>query len=120
MIGKAIYSLLSSVGRLEPMRVLQAVAEPYMVYQVISNSPSDTKSGVSKLDVVRLQVSVFGNTYAEVDALATTVRTTLDRYRGTKVNTVIDHIVFENEVDMFDDGAAYYHRAVDFFVRVKK
>jgi len=119
VIGKAIKSLLASAGDIYPHRATQGASLPYVTYRVISNGPTDTKEGVSELDVVRVQVDSFATTYSACATLSDTVRSTLDRYRGTVQTIVIDKIVFEGEADMYDEDAEVYQRSQDFFVRIK-
>lgn len=119
MIGKVIYSLLSGVGSVFPTRAPQGQAFPYIVYHVISDAPTDTKDGASELDVARVQISVFASTYASAVSLSDSIRSTIDRYRGTVESVVVDKIVFENEMDNYDEDAEVYHRSQDYFIRIK-
>ena len=120
MIGKVIKSLIGALGKVYPLRAEQGSAPPYIVYNIVSNTPTNTKDGVSELDVWRVQIDVFGTTYAECVSLSDSIRTTLDRYRGTVASVDVDKIVFENENDGFDDEAEYYHRSQDYFIREKR
>ena len=120
MIGKVIKSLIGSLGTVYPLRAEQGAAAPYIVYNVISNNPTDTKTGASLLDTWRVQIDVYGSTYAQCVSLSDSIRTTLDRYAGTVQTVKVDKIVFENENDGFDDDAEYYHRRQDYFIREKR
>lgn len=119
MIGKAIANLLLSVGTAYPMKAPQTTALPYIVYHVISNDPTDTKDGVSELDVARVQIDSYAATYSAAATLSDSVRSTLDRYSGTVQSIVIDKIVFENENDIYDEDAECYRRSQDYFIRIK-
>jgi len=119
MIGKVFHSLASDVIALYPKRTSQGKGTPYGVYTKVSDNPSDTKSGVSTLDVDRVQVTIITDTYAEGVTLSDSLRTVLDRYRGTVQGVVVDKIVFEDERDMYDDKAEKYMRSQDYFTRIK-
>jgi len=119
MIGKVIAALLTPLGKTYPMRAKQGQAAPYMVYTVISDRPTDTKEGPSELDVKRVQIDTYAATYAECMTLMASVRSTIDRYRGTVQSVVVDKIVFENEQDFYDNEAELYRRSQDYFIRIK-
>lgn len=120
-MGEAIYDLLDGVTtRTYPNKAPQGTVLPFLVYTVVLTSPNDTKDGVSDLDVIRIQVSVFSNTYANAQTLAGSVRTALDRYSGTIQSVVIDSINFEGETDLYDEEAQVHHKALDFSIREKR
>jgi hypothetical protein len=64
MTGKAIYALLTAstdvtdlVGtRIFPDMATQKAAYPFVVYSVEATEPSDTKDGVSGLDIVEVSI----------------------------------------------------------------
>lgn len=116
MIEDDVYTLLASCGTAFPVVAKQSQQLPYMVYSVVSNNPSNHKDGVSRLDVSRLQVDIYGLTYSSVLTLYQAVRTALDSYSSGN----IQHITFDNYTDLFEDSAESYHRAVDFMIRVKR
>ena len=70
-VGAAIYSLLvndSAVSALVGTRIYPELAEegasaPYVVYSVVSNTPSDTKDG-TPIDEAQLEIFSVGSTYA--------------------------------------------------------
>ena len=90
-IGKAIYNILVGTALIEarvdtrifPMIAPQTSAFPFIVYDVNSVDPSDTKDGASDLDTISTMVSVYSKTYAEASILASLVRNALDRKSGT-------------------------------------
>lgn len=104
-IGKAIYGILSAnvgvsalVGtRIYPDLAVQDTAFPFVVYQIEGTAPSDTKDGVSKLDMVDFSVMAYAKTYTSAQDIASACRTALDRYSGT-VNAVnVDSIKFKDQ-----------------------
>ena len=120
MIGKVIYSLLSGEDEpIYPVRAIQGQDFPFRVYHVISDTPTDTKDGVSELDVARVQIDHYATSYLGAVEMSDTTRSTIDRYRGTTEGIVVDKIVFEGENDMFDNDAEVYKRSQDYFIRIK-
>ena len=126
MIGSAIKSILSGVtqyvggGRIPANRGSQ-----WIIYNIISSLPHNTKDGASDYDKYRFQIDSYARTYSAVDTLAASVRSTLDEYSGTSESVVIDHIFFEGEfdsVEFIEEGEAredYFRRSQDYIICVK-
>jgi hypothetical protein len=120
-VGGAIYALLTGsapvtaeVGtRIYPVFRPQGSALPAVVYTEISTTPSDTKSGPSDVDAVRVQIDVFSATYAQA------VRAVLDKYMGTAGGVVVDGVRFENENQTVDPTEEIYRRSADYLFRIK-
>jgi len=101
MIGAAIYSILSgNVGvsaligtRIYPDIAPQNVAYPFAVYSVNGTLPTDTKDGVSPLDVIDLGVVVYAESYDATQTIAKAIRTALDAkpagtYSGVSLQSI--------------------------------
>lgn len=99
-VGKAITYLLSNgtsgvtpyPDYAEP-EVFDNTNEEYVTYQVQGTDPSDTKSGVSLVDEVEVDIILFGKSYSSLLSLADKVRADLDRasygtYNGVELNGV--------------------------------
>lgn len=120
MIGPILQSLIGGTYKVFPGRATQTEHTPFVVYSVLSVDPSDTKQAASGLDQYRVQLNVYSEQLAEVEAIATAIRAILDNYTGTIGTTVIDKIRFMLEVDLFDDQAQYYCKATDYKIRIKR
>ena len=119
MIGSSIVSLLSGVtAKVYPLVAPQGTAYPYVVYQIISDVPTNDKDGRSRLDTYRLQLTAWG-AGADVETLAASIRSTLDRYRGTNNSNVIDKIIFDGINDLYDEDSEFIGKAIDFLIRIK-
>ena len=116
MIEDSIYTLLAAVGTVSPLITRQTQQKPYMVYKILSNTPTLQKDSSSRLDVMRLQVSVVSTTAKATGTLYEALRTALDRY----ANGSIQHIVYDNHYDDFDETSESYIRIVDFMLRIKR
>ena len=90
-VGKAIYYLLSNYTDLTDIvgtRIFPEVAEqdsalPFVIYSVISNEPSDTHEGPSKLDIAQVDVVMYNTDYSGLVDMGVAVRAALDRVTGT-------------------------------------
>jgi len=116
MIGKSIYSLLNANAALValvgndasgglkcyPMIAPQETEMPFLIYETVSNNPTPTKDGASKVDKLNIQITAFDNDYDNLYAIIEKVRSVLDNYRGTNLTNVINHIVFDGRQDAYD------------------
>lgn len=117
MIGKVIYGILNSVeADVYPSIAPQGTAFPYITYQVISQTPNHTKGADSDLDVYRVQINVFSNSYAEAITLKESVRTNLDYYTGTIESIQVDRVRFDNEQEFYSEELRVYHIATDYLI----
>ena len=127
--GLAIYNILITdvdVSNVVVRRVFPNVAKngttfPFIIYDVESESPTDTKDGVSKLDEDFVMVSCYCKTYSEASDLAQKIRTALDRKTGTFGGIEIQSIQYNGYNDLFDDNTSdegVYRKALDFKLRI--
>ena len=124
-VGAAIYSLLvndSAVSAIVGTRIYPELAEegasaPYIVYSVVSNTPSDTKDG-TPIDEAQLEIFSVGNTYAAANDLADKVRAALDRKSQIVVGTVtVQSIHYTNEVVEVSEKRDLYISGQDYTTR---
>jgi len=126
MVGSAIKSILSGVTQyVDGGRIPANRGSQWIIYNMISSLPHNTKGGASDYDKYRFQIDSYARTYSAVDTLAASVRSTLDEYSGTSESVVIDHIFFEGEfdsVEFIEEGEAredYFRRSQDYIICVK-
>jgi hypothetical protein len=101
---------LSSNDRIYPTQAPQgiSVTTPFVVMNTISTTPTNTKKEASTLDRVRVQVSIFGNSYSSISDAAQTIRGALENVINVDVlgdGTLIQCSTFEGQVDGIDSGA---------------
>ena len=127
-VGAAIYSLLvndSAVSAVVGTRIYPELAEegasaPYVVYSVVSNTPSDTKDG-APVDEAQLEIFSIGNTYAAANDLADKVRAALDRKSQIVVGTVtVQSIHYTNEVVEVSEKRDLYISVQDYTTRITR
>ena len=118
-IGKVIYNILSNDSNVSPLvttdgnlRIFPSrynfptdVKLPYITYQMFGDEPNNTKNGVSTYDYVRVQISIYHNSYADMITLAGHVRTALDYVSGTYSGVVVDKIFYQDQNELYDDSA---------------
>ena len=118
-IGKVIYNILSNDSNVAPLvttsgnfRIFPSrynfptdVKLPYITYQMFADEPNNTKNGVSTYDYVRVQISIYHNSYADMITLAGHVRTALDYVSGTYSGVVVDKIFYQDQNELYDDSA---------------
>jgi|TARA_Y100000289_G_C3900313_1_gene138824 hypothetical protein len=118
-IGKVIYNILSNDSNVASLvttsgntRIFPSrynfptdVKLPYITYQMFSDVPNNTKNGVSEYDYVRVQISIYHNSYADMITLAGHVRTALDYVSGTYNGVIVDKIFYQDQNELYDDSA---------------
>ena len=122
------------------LRAEQPTPTSYLVYREISSTPLNTTGDSidntadpriqqrSILDISRVQISVFADTYLKVENAAVVVREALDREWGAvptpyNLDISVDSIVYESSVDDYDDSAnnrGVYVKHLDFIIRVNR
>lgn len=128
MIGAAIYGILGGASaitslvstRIYPMVAPQNSTMPYITYSTITNTPSDTKSGVSKVDSILVQFDIYDTTVLSVEGIYEALRATLDFIAPGTYNSIqIDGVAFRNERPFFEEDFEVHRKSVDFQFRIK-
>jgi hypothetical protein len=119
-------SAVSNNDRIYPTQAPQgiSVTTPFVVMNTISTTPTNTKKEASTLDRVRVQVSIFGNSYSSISDAAQTIRGALENVINDDVlddGTLIQCSTFEGQVDGIDSGAGldgvyYIHQDYYFWI----
>jgi len=104
-------------GRVYPNVLKQETTYPAAAVTLVSNSPTNTKSQASDLDIITVQVDVYGETYTSAANAAAAIRTALDYQSGTVNLTgggsvVVRHIEYKGQQDGFTDNAEL-HRIIN-------
>lgn len=130
-VGKAIYNILSNDSAIATSVTKNGVVQifpnaykaptdqgsPYILYHEITNTPNNTKNGISTYDYVRVQITCFDTRYGDLVTLTELVRRALDYTSGTFDGVVVDKCFYEGSVDLFDESFGnngIYYRAMDF------
>ena len=126
--GKALYEILRTDAQLVallggekiyPIHVPQEENYPYVSYSKLQQTPNETKTSTSIIDVLRIQVDVFAEDYGTMEVIDERVRFLLDYFRGL-VNTVaIDCIHMINSVEI-PEAEVIFHTATDYQIRINR
>jgi hypothetical protein len=127
IIGKALYNILSNdidVAAIVGSQVFPELAPanldaPYVVYSIISNSPSDVKEETSSLDVANIEVYCFELSYNLAIDLGVAVRKALDRVGGIYNGVRIQSIQYTNEQMDVNESRQLWASIQDYSIRIK-
>lgn len=130
-VGLAIRSLLvndSDVntivsGRIYPEMAIEGAQSPYIVYSVMSNTPSNTKDG-TPVDEANVEILSVSRSYSEANDLADKVRDALDRV-GTTVSVaegsiVVNSIQYTNEITQVTEDRSLFASVQDYTIRINR
>ena len=130
--SKIFYSLLSGnssvtgvvAAKIYPQQAPQLTEFPFIVFSEISKLPTNTKSGASTMDVIRMQVTMIHTSQAALDTLGGYVRAVLDYVQQQTIQgTYVQLISFQSETDAFDEGSGQdgvYLKYQDYFLTISR
>jgi hypothetical protein len=133
-VGQIIYGILSATTgvtslvstRIYPDMAPQNASFPYIVFQKLSTTPTDTKEGVSPLDKMLVQIDCYSNNYDTAHSIAAAIRVALDRYTGTINGHKVDKIIFSNDSSGSPQdvptttGSMIFWASQDYEIRLKR
>ncbi len=92
---------------------------PYVVYSVVSNSPSETKNTNGDIDTASIEVYGFQDTYNKAVDLGVSVRAALDRKTGTYNTIEIQSTNYVNEQMDVNEARKLWAAIQDYSIRIK-
>ena len=92
---------------------------PYIVYSVVSNSPSETKNTNGDIDTASIEVYGFQDTYNKAVDLGVSVRAALDRKTGTYNTIEIQSTNYVNEQMDVNEARKLWAAIQDYSIRIK-
>lgn len=98
--------------RIEPDPLSDGVAMPALTYKVVGE-PHDQDAGTSW---ARVQVTAWGDTYAQIQAVSRAVRRALGGFAGVVSGKEIIQISYLNQLDIPDPATGRRTRPMDFQV----
>jgi len=129
-VGLAIRALLldssdvtAITNRIYPELAVEGADAPYIVYSVVSNSPSDAKDG-TPIDEAQVELFSVASTYSAANDLADKVRAALDR-RSKTVSVsggavTVQSIQYTNEVTEVSAERSLYVSVQNYTVRITR
>jgi hypothetical protein len=130
-VGLAIKNILAGdapvqalvSGRVYPELAPEGAAMPYLVYSVVSNSPSDAKDG-TPIDEAQVELFSVASTYSAANDLADKVRAGMDRKSATvsvaEGDVVVQSCHYTNEVTEVSADRKTYVSIQDYTIRIKR
>jgi hypothetical protein len=128
-LPKAIYAILSldaelvalTGNRIYPVVAQQREAYPILTYQIIANTPNDTKSGASTVDQVRVQFNCWAEDQDSANNMDTKLRAAIDRYPHVTVEDLhLDGIRYIDTTENFEDEVKKFVVMSDYYIRHKR
>ena len=110
--------VLSVNNRVYAIKAPVGVANPYIVFSVISGNFIHSMGGDSGLTETRVQFSVFGDEYGVVKTVVEDLKRTYRNYiesGGALMGSAqwVQSTLLTNEVDMYEDDTNLYHTVLD-------
>ena len=114
-------------SRIYPLTIPQAAELPAVRITEIAVEPSDTKTGASTLDAIRVQIDSYAMSMLTAQQLDEAVRGAIDRYRGsvTVAGTggatyFVDGIRFETRNQTMETEKDIFRISTDYQVRIHR
>ena len=127
-MADALYSRLSGfaglsalvAARVYPLRAPQGAALPYVTFQRV-HAERESAMGVD-VGVVhaRIQVSAWGKTFTEAEAVKEQVRAALQRWSGTAAGVVVLDSFVVSEIELYEDETGIHQHALDFTIHYRE
>ena len=108
-----------AVNKIFPELAPTGIEAPYVVYSVVSNSPSDTKNANGDIDTASIEVYGFQDTYNKAVDLGVSVRAALDRKTGTYNTIEIQSTNYVNEQMDVNEARKLWAAIQDYSIRIK-
>ncbi|MBU6206025.1 MAG: DUF3168 domain-containing protein [Bacteroidetes bacterium] len=129
MIGKLIYSRLSSDGsitayvgtKIYPDITPQDVQYPFVVYTIVNSLPVDYKDGQSNLEEINIQIDVYTQSYDDTQEISNLIRNRLDRFVGTAEGIEVQTIKYiSSDSQVYNAELSVYWMSIDFMAKMKR
>lgn len=113
--------------RIYPLTIPQTTPLPAVRIVTVANEPSDTKTGASTLDAIRVQVDSYAASMLTAQQLDEEIRDAIDRYRGSVTVTgtggatyFVDGIRFESRNETMEEEKDIFRISADYQVRIHR
>lgn len=120
--GQAIYNILSNdtavnsavSGRIYPDRAEEDASFPYLVYNMIGDTPLNQKSGGAAVDLVSFQITALAKNFDDTEDITDKVRSALESQTGSFAGHDVAGITFDSAQNLFDEDAYVHLGTTDF------
>ena len=120
MVFATLKNITGISSRVYPQRIPEGKSWPAISYYVISTTPEEVKNtATSPIDLVRIQVSIFDTTQNSVNTIADLARVAMVALTGEQGTCTVDTVRLVDERDFYEEDIQIYHKAQDYYVRIK-
>jgi hypothetical protein len=112
--------LAALVTKVDYVKAPDKTEAPYIVFQKVSDVREISLDATGDSVNARFQFSIFADTYYETKLIAAQLRLALHKKKNEVVGGVGGVRIsaqFEDETDLYDVGALYFHCAADYFIK---
>lgn len=102
--------------RIYPRVLPQTPTLPAAVYQRASVAPQHSHDGSSDLDMTRLQIDAWAESYSEARETAVAIRLTLDGERGMWSGLWVGAVLLDSMDDFFEENTRMWRARSDYRV----
>ncbi len=122
-IEEGLYAYLSTYldltalikKRIYPQQIPESATIPAVTYfKVSTERPRSSIGGHDSITNTVFQISIFGLTYAEVEAIGDQVHAALLNYSGLMGTVAVQGCFCVSEIDGYDDTAKEYYQYIDY------
>lgn len=99
-IQEQLVAYLAPVAELHPLVAPQNTALPYVTYHRVASSVNNVLSGPPSIDNARMQIDVWGGTYAEAQRLAQAIIVAMQSWPVQNV-LLNNYDLYEQEVKVY-------------------
>lgn len=124
---EAIYAMLIGYqplvdaveGNISPDVEMDQSAKRYVVYHIITGTPTSVKKQISRVDNVRFQVDTYAKTRHQASADAKLARAAIENRTGTFAGLKVTQSKWESFNGNFDEGNEQYKTSNDFIIKIQ-
>jgi len=102
---------------------IEGAQTPYIVYSILSNSPTQTKNG-TPIDEANIEILSVARSYSEANDCADKVRDALERVGTTVTQTegsvVVNSIQYTNEITQVTEDRSLFASVQDYTIRINR
>jgi hypothetical protein len=119
MIGKIIYTRVSTVTTKCYPGIIPQEAEPPFCSYVYDVNPTPTKSGASTVEIANVRLIILAKDYDACVTLAASIRGALDEQKGTIATYNVEQLRFAGSQYKYDEESTLHYILQNYKIRVK-
>ena len=108
----SIADLLATTTSFWAVQAPQKSAEPYIVYTILDDIPTNVMGTETFPTDSLVQVSIYAGSFLEIVNIFTEIRSTFKRLSATVDSVVVQDTFYEGKADLFDRDDDNYQRDI--------